>query len=80
MEPGQGLQRLFMPWRGSLLRPAAVVLQVQERVAGLSKPGALQKVLSLHLDSFWHHHGRKVIAAVAVVGAYFLWCGLAGSS
>ena len=48
--------------------------QVQQRVAGLGAPGAAQKVLSLHLDAFWQRHGRKVIAAAAVVGAYFLWC------
>lgn len=48
--------------------------QVQQRVTGLGAPGTAQKVLSLHLDAFWQRHGRKVIAAAAVVGAYFLWC------
>ncbi|KAK9833541.1 hypothetical protein WJX81_003669 [Elliptochloris bilobata] len=49
---------------------------VQTRVAGLAKPGALQKVISLHADSFWQHHGWKLIIGAAVIGAYFLWRGL----
>ena len=50
-------------------------MQVQQRFAGLRKPGAWQKVVSLHADAFWQRHGWKVIAGAAVVGAYLLWCG-----
>ena len=58
-----------------LLLAGDAVLQVQQRFAGLTKPGAWQKVVSLHADAFWQRHGWKVIAGAAVVGAYFLWCG-----
>ena len=58
-----------------LMRAGFADVQVQQRFAGLAKPGAWQKVVSLHADAFWQRHGWKVIAGAAVVGAYFLWCG-----
>ena len=42
-----------------------VILQVQQRFAGLTKPGAWQKVISLHADAFWQRHGWKVIIGAA---------------
>lgn len=76
-------KRLTVPWLNLLQRNSYnaemrflnAVPQVQQRFAGLTKPGAWQKVVSLHADAFWQRHGWKVIAGAAVVGAYFLWCG-----
>lgn len=48
-------------------------LQAKQLVESASKPGAMQRVLSLHLEAFWQRHGRKVLAAGGVFALYMIW-------
>ncbi|EIE27339.1 hypothetical protein COCSUDRAFT_55352 [Coccomyxa subellipsoidea C-169] len=45
----------------------------KQLVQSASKPGAMQRVLSLQLEAFWQRHGNKVIGAGAVFALYMLW-------
>ncbi|RMZ52029.1 hypothetical protein APUTEX25_001223, partial [Auxenochlorella protothecoides] len=38
-----------------------------------SKPGVVQRVISLQLNSFWQQHGNKVYAVGGIFLAYCLW-------
>ncbi|KAL3151955.1 hypothetical protein ABBQ32_001080 [Trebouxia sp. C0010 RCD-2024] len=50
----------------------------QRWVSTVSKPGGLQRALTIQLEALWQAHRWKVFGAAAIVGVYFLWKGLFG--
>ncbi len=48
-------------------------MQAKQLVDSASRPGALQRVLSLQFDAFWQNHSRKVLGAAAALLLYLLW-------
>ena len=43
-------------------------------IGSAMQPGAVQKALSMHVESFWQRHSTKVIALGAALLLYVLWC------
>lgn len=47
--------------------------QARSLAEATSKPGVVQRVVSLQLNSFWQQHGNKVYAVGGIFLAYCLW-------
>ena len=54
----------------------SMIVQARRMIGSAMQPGAAQKALSMHVESFWQRHSTKVIALGAVLLLYVLWCAI----
>ena len=47
--------------------------QARKMLDSALQPGAAQKALSMHVESFWQRHGNKVLGLGAALLLYVLW-------
>ena len=51
----------------------AALVQARKMLDSALQPGAAQKALSMHVESFWQRHGNKVLGLGAALLLYVLW-------
>ena len=52
------------------------IAQARRIIGSAMQPGAAQKALSMHVESFWQRHSTKIVALGAALLLYVLWCAL----